>query len=55
MGLSIKGTLGILLSGFYAGYLSKQETLNLSQQLVNHGIRLSPYVINSLKIELDNY
>jgi predicted nucleic acid-binding protein len=55
MGLSVKGTLGILLAGFYAGYLSKQETLKLTQQLVNHGIRLSAYVIDAIKSELDNY
>lgn len=55
MGLSVKGTLGILLAGFYAGYLTKQETLDLVQQLVNHGIRLSAYVINSIKTELDKY
>ena len=55
MGLSVKGTLGILLAGFYAGYLSKQETLDLSQQLVNHGIRLSAYVLNLIQIELDKY
>lgn len=55
MGLSVKGTLGILLASFYAGYLSKQETLDLTQQLVNHGIRLSAYVLNSIKSELDQY
>ena len=55
MGLSVKGTLGILLAGFYAGYISKQETLDLTQQLVNNGIRLSSYVINLIKIELDKY
>jgi predicted nucleic acid-binding protein len=53
MGLSVKGTLGILLTGFYSGYLSKQETLNLVQNLVDNGIRLSPRVINSIKAELD--
>jgi predicted nucleic acid-binding protein len=31
MELPVKGTLGILLVGFYAGYLSKQEILDLSQ------------------------
>jgi predicted nucleic acid-binding protein len=55
MGLSVKGTLGILVAGFYAGYLAKQETLDLVQQLVNNGIRLSAYVIHSIKTELDKY
>lgn len=55
MGLSVKGTLGILLSGFYTGYFSKQEILDLCQKLVNNGIRLSPRVIDSIKTELDNH
>ncbi|AFZ48754.1 hypothetical protein Cyast_2812 [Cyanobacterium stanieri PCC 7202] len=50
-----KGTLGILLAGFYAGYLGKQETLDLVQKLVNNSIRLSAYVIHSIKTELDQY
>lgn len=55
MGLPVKGTLGILLASFYAGYLSKQETLDLVQQLVNHGIHLSTYIINLIKTELYKY
>lgn len=55
MGLSVKGTLGILLTGFYIGYLEKQETLDLVKQLVNNGIRLSPNVIDSIKEELDKF
>ncbi len=54
MGLSVKGTVGILLAGFHAGYLSKQETLDSLQQLVNNGIRLSSKIINWVKTELDN-
>jgi predicted nucleic acid-binding protein len=54
MGLPVKGTLGILLVGFYAGYLSKQEILDLSQQLVDYGIRISSPILNWLKTELDN-
>ncbi len=53
MGLSVKGTLGILLTGFYSGYLSKQETLNSVQNLVDNGIRLSPRVLDSITAELD--
>ena len=54
MKLPVKGTLGILLVGFDMGYLSKQEILDLSQQLINHGIRISSPIINWLKTELDN-
>jgi predicted nucleic acid-binding protein len=54
MGLSVKGTLGILLAGFQAGYLSQEETLDSLQQLVNNGIRLSSQIINWVKTELDN-
>ncbi|MDB9391847.1 DNA-binding protein [Microcystis aeruginosa CS-579] len=54
MKLPVKGTLGILLVGFYAGYLSKQEILDLSQQLVDYGIRISSPILNWLKTELDN-
>jgi predicted nucleic acid-binding protein len=54
MELPVKGTLGILLVSFHAGYLSKQEILDLSQQLINHGIRISSPIINWLKTELDN-
>ena len=54
MGLSVKGTVGILLAGFYAGYLSQKETLDSLQELVNNGIRLSPQIINWVKTELDN-
>jgi predicted nucleic acid-binding protein len=55
MGLSVKGTLGILLTSFYSGSLSKQETLDLCQELVDNGIRLSSRVIDSIIAELDNY
>ncbi len=54
IGLSVKGTVGILLAGFHAGYLSQQETLDSLQQLVNNGIRLSSQIINWVKTELDN-
>lgn len=54
MKLPVKGTLVILLVGFDMGYLSKQEILDLSQQLINHGIRISSPIINWLKTELDN-
>ena len=54
MGLSVKGTVGILLAGFHAGYLSKQETLDSLQKLVNNGIRLSSQIINWVTTELDN-
>ncbi|WP_043997356.1 MULTISPECIES: nucleotide-binding protein [Microcystis] len=54
MELPVKGTLGILLVGFDMGYLSKQEILDLSQQLVDYGIRISSPMINWLKTELDN-
>ncbi len=54
MGLSVKGTLGILLAGFHAGYLSQEETLDSVQQLVNNGFRLSSQIINWVKTELDN-
>ena len=54
IGLPVKGTLGIILVSFHAGYLSKQEILDLSQQLVNQGIRISYPIINWLKTELDN-
>ena len=55
MGLSVKGTLGILLTSFYCGYLSKQEMLDLCQKLVDNGIRLSSRVIDSITAELENY
>lgn len=54
MGLPVKGTLGILLAGFYSGYLAKQEILDLCQKLVDNGIRLSPRIIDLIKAELDN-
>ena len=54
MGLSVKGTVGILLASFYAGYISKQETIDSLQQLVNNGIRLSSQIIDWVKIELDD-
>ena len=54
IGLSVKGTVGILLAGFHAGYLSQEETLDSLQQLVNNGIRLSSQIINWVKTELDN-
>lgn len=54
IGLPVKGTLGILLTGFYSGYLEKQEILNLCQKLVDNGIRLSPRIIDLIKAELDN-
>lgn len=53
MGLSVKGTLGILLAGFYADYFSKQEILSFIQNLVDNGIRLSPRLITSIIAELD--
>jgi len=55
MGLPVKGTVGILLAGFYAGYLSKPEILDLLQQLTNRGIRLSSQVINWITAELENH
>jgi len=54
MGLSVKGTVGILLAGFHAGYMSKQETLDSLQQLIEHGIRLNSQIISWVKSELDN-
>ncbi len=54
IGLSVKGTVGVLLAGFHAGYLSQEETLDSLQQLVNNGIRLSSQIINWVKTELDN-
>ena len=53
IGLPVKGTLGILLTGFYSGYFAKEETLNLCQKLVDNGIRLSPRIIDLIKAELD--
>ena len=54
MGLSVKGTVGILLASFQAGYLSKQETLESLQQLIDKGIRLNSQVIDWITTELDN-
>lgn len=54
MGLSVKGTVGILLAGFHAGYMSKQETLDSLQQLIEHGIRLNSQIISWVKSESDN-
>lgn len=54
MGLSVKGTIGILMAGFYTGYMSKQETLDSLQQLIEHGIRLNSQIISWVKSELDN-
>ena len=55
MGLPLKGTVGVLLAGFYSGYLSKQEVLDSLQQLVKKRIRISSQVINWVRTALDNY
>ena len=55
VGLPVKGTVGILLAGFYAGYLSKSEIEDSVQQLVNSGIRLSPQLINWIEREVNQF
>ncbi len=53
MGFRIKGTIGVLLAGFYAGLISKQEALQAVQELVHKGIRISSGVITWFESELD--
>jgi predicted nucleic acid-binding protein len=53
MGLSVKGTLGILLAAVLAELLSKQEALDALQQLVEGGIRVSPKWQTWLREELE--
>lgn len=42
MGLAVKGTLGVLLAGVFAGLLTKQEALQDLRKLLDAGIRISP-------------
>lgn len=43
MGLSVKGTLGILLAAVWAGLLTRQMALDALEQLLTAGIRISPH------------
>ncbi len=42
MGLSVKGTLGILLTAVLAGLITQQTALDDIQKLTKSGIRISP-------------
>ncbi len=53
MGLPVKGTLGILLAAVLAELLSKEETLDALQRLVERGIRISPQWQTWLREELE--
>ena len=52
LGLSVKGTLGILLAAALAGLLTRQEVLQDLQDLLNAGIRISPRWQNWLRTEV---
>ncbi len=49
----MKSLVNLFLSS-HAIILSKQEILDLSQQLVDYVIRISSPILNWLKTELDN-
>jgi len=53
MGLPVKGTVGILLAGFRAGYLSKIEAKDAVQLLLDNGIRLGSQIITWFETELE--
>ena len=53
MHLPIKGTMGILLAAFHAGFLTKTAALEAAQRLLKVGIRLSPAVVVWFESELD--
>ena len=41
LGLRVKGTLGVLLAAYHAGFLSRAEAEEAVDQLVNSPIRIS--------------
>lgn len=53
MGLPVKGTVGVLLAAFHAGFLSGTEARGIVHQLVADGIRISPAVIEWFKREVE--
>lgn len=53
MGLTVKGTVGVLLAAFRAGFLSNVEALEAVHQLIEEGIRISPTVVTWFQSELD--
>jgi len=53
MGLPVKGTVGILLAGFRAGYLSKIEAKDVVQLLLDNGIRLGSQIITWFETDLE--
>ena len=54
MGLPVKGTVGVLLSGFRAGFLSKREAMEALQELLVQGIRIGPALIDWFAAQLDS-
>lgn len=53
LGVSVKGTLGILLAAVLAGLLTREDALHDLQKLLDGGIRISPRWQNWLKTELE--
>ena len=53
MGLPVKGTVGVLLAAFHAGFLTRAEAMEILHQLVAEGIRISTTVIDWFVGELD--
>jgi predicted nucleic acid-binding protein len=52
MGLSVKGTVGVLLAAFHAGLLTKSQAQDLPRRLVEEGIRIHPRIIDWFEAEL---
>ncbi len=53
MHLPVKGTMGLLLAAFHAGFLTRMAALEALQRLLDAGIRLSPAVVTWFQSELD--
>jgi predicted nucleic acid-binding protein len=53
MGFPVKGTVGVLLAAFHAGFLTRVEALETVHQLIAEGIRISTRVVDWLKGELN--
>lgn len=51
-GFDVKGTIYVLLKGYKNGILSKKETKELLNKLIQNGFRLSPEVYSRLLKEL---
>jgi predicted nucleic acid-binding protein len=54
MGLPVKVTVGVLLTAFHAGFLTRAEALETLHQMVSEGIRISTTVIDWFKGELNS-